>query len=504
MRNSYVPIKIIQQISYLKAPAEVRPQRTGPVTQPEAPGASQLPPRPPLTRVDSRSGFQPQIQRPNLPPQPQQRPQFQPGGPVTSPPQFVPRPGTPAPRGPVLTGPPGTQPRPQAPNLRPVGPQSFAPQQGPRPLQSPTSGQPPQRVPPPNNLQFGPRQPPQFGGTVTPDGARPQLIQQANGAPKNGGPQGAILASGQIPRQPSQGSIRGLDSSNSYQNKPANLENQSAYNNYQNVAKPENGGDLAGMAKARSYSIAAAPGAPSPLKVEDDRRKSVSAIGGRVDELASRSPGLGLIQEGKVDSKESVRGSKESVRSEMSNDGNRDLLERPESRLSGSRMTESLIGSLSDTTPKKKFDDNDDVVLQSNITSGRPGTAGMQNPKDLLDRSPSLTRSDDSPELKQNITSNIGLLNKPQSAIPEPQQPKTPKADVKQEVKPEFKPVPQKTPMQEPKPHQVQKKPNELNTSVISNDIKKSTPRKSASAPKSRNKGIFSRTRNEPNHKITP
>lgn len=479
-------------MSYLKAPAEVRPPRTGPVSS-EVLGASQLPPRPPLTIVDSRSGFPPQVQRPNLPPQPQQRPQFQPGGPVTSPPQFVPRPGTPAPRGPVLTGPPGTQPRPQVPNLRPVGPQSFAPQQGPRPLQSPTSGQPPQRVPPPNNLQFGPRQAPQFGGTTTPDGARPQLIQQTNGVPKNGGPQGPILASGQIPRQPSQGSLRGLDSNNSYQNKPANLENQSIHNNYQNTARPENGGDLAAMAKNRSYSIAAASGAPSPLKVEDDRRKSVSGIGSRVDEFANRSPGLGLIQEGKVESKDNVRNSKESIRSEASNDGNRDLLERPESRLSSSRMTESLIGSLSDTPPKKKFDDNDDVVLQSNITSGRTETAVIQNSKELLDRSPSLTRSDESPEQKQNITPNIGLLNKPQNNVPEPQQSKTLKAEaIKQELKPEVKPVAQKTPMQEPKPHQVQKKPNELNTSGIATDIKKSTPRKSASAPKSRNKGIFS------------
>lgn len=455
------------------------------------PGASQLPPRPPLTRVDSRSGLQPQVQRPSLQAQPQQRPQFQPGGPVTSPPQFVPRPGTPAPRGPVLTGPPGTQPRPQAPTLRPLGPQSFAPQQVPRPLQSPTSGQPPQRVPPPNNLQFGPRQPPQFGGTVTPDGARPQLIQQANGALKNGGPQGPILASGQIPRQPSQGSIRGVDSNNSYQNKPVNLENQSAINNYQNVAKPENGGDLAAMAKARSYSVAAAPGAPSPFKVEDDRRKSVSVIGGRVDELANRSPGLGLIQEGKMESKENIRGSKESVRSEASNDANRDVPERPESRISGSRMTESLIGSLSTTIPKNKFDDNDDVVLQSNITTTRPGTAGNQSEKELLDRSPSLTRSDDSPELKQNITPNTGLTNKPQNIIPEPQRPKTPKGETKQEIKLEPKQVPQKTPIQDPKLlNQVHKKPNELNTSGIPADTKKSTPRKSASAPKSRNKGI--------------
>lgn len=282
-----------------------------------------------------------------------------------------------------------------------------------------------------------------------------------------------------------------MDSNNSYQNKPANLENQSAINNYQNVAKPENGGDLAAMAKARSYSIAAAPGAPSPLKVEDDRRKSVSVIGGRVDEFANRSPGLGLIQEGKVESNENVRGSKESVRSEASNGGNRDVPERPESRLTGSRMTDSLIGSLSDITPKKKFDDNDDVVLQSNITSARPGTASNQNEKDLLDRSPSLTRSDDSPELKQNITPNTGLINKPQNIIPEPQRPKTPKAEIKQDIKPESKQVPQKSPIQEPKSLiLVQKKPNELNTSGIPADTKKSTPRKSASAPKSRNKGI--------------
>lgn len=397
-------------------------------------------------------------------------------------------------------GPQGIQQRPQVPNLRPLGPQSFAPPQGPRPLQSPTSGQPPQRVPPPTNLQFGPRQPPQFGGSITPDGARPQLIQQPNGAPKNGGPQGPILASGQIPRQPSQGSIRGLDSNNLYQNKPVNLENQGSSNDYQNVAKTENGSDVAAMAKARSYSIAAAPGAPSPFKMEDDRRNSVSAIGGKIDEFTSRSPGLGLIQEGKVESKDNVRGSKESVRSETSNDGNRDIPDRPESRLSGSRMTESLIGSLSNATPKKKFDDNDDVVLQSNMMSARPGSAGIQNQKDLLDRSPSLTRSDDSPELKQNITANTGLVNKPQN-YPEPQRLKTPKAEIKQEVKSESKPMSNKTLTQEQKSsHQAQNKPNELNTSGFpADDAKKSNTRKSTSAPKSRPKGI----RDEPSRKIT-
>lgn len=478
---------------------EPRPPTVGP-SGPEPVGPSPLPPRPPLTRVDSRSAFPPQAPRPGAPPQIQQRPQFQPGGPVTSSPQFVPRPGTPAPRGPVPSGPPGTQQtRPQPPPLRPFGPQSFAPQ-GPRPLQSPTSGLPPQRVPPPNNLQFGPRQPPQFGSAITPDGARPQVVQQSNGTSKNGVQPGSVPVTAQLPRQPSQGSIRGPDPSNAYQNKPANLDNQSISNDNQNANKAENGIEMPGMAKGRSYSIAAAPGAPSPLKVEDDRRKSVSAIGGRIDEFTSRPPGLGFIQEGKTESKDNIRGSKESVRSDVSNEGVRDLPERPESRLSGSKMTDSFIGSLPVSTPKKKFDDNDDVVLQSNLMSGKNLTDTSQNKPDLSDRSPSLTRSDGSPELKQNQSASPALSNKSQMLSQELQRPKTPKSEIKQDIKPEInstKPgavtpnkTPPKSPFQDSKPP-MPKKPNELNTSSPSADSKKSTPRKTASAPKSRQKGTF-------------
>lgn len=451
-----------------------------------------MPPRPPLTRADSRSGFPLQPPRPGgpVPPQ-QQRPQFQPGGPVTSAPQFVPRPGTPVPRGPAPTGPSGVQQTRQVPPpLRPTGPQSFAPQ-GPRPLQSPTSGQPPQRVPPPNNLQFGPRQASQFGGAIIPDGTRPQIVQQPTGAPKNG-PPGPVAASGQLPRQPSQGSLRGLDQHNPYQNKPANLDNQSATNDNQNAYKPENGSEIPGMAKGRSFSIAAAPGAPSPLKMEDDRRKSVSAIGGRVDEFASRSPGLGLIQEGKIDSKDNVRDSKESVRSEASNDG-KDVPERPESRLSGSKMTESFMGSIPNLTPNKKSDDNDDVILQNNAITGKSVTDVIQNQNkpDISDRSPSLTRSDDSPELKQNVAPTTDISHKSQSATPEPQRPKTTKTEVKPDIKQTVTPnkVPPKSPVQDTKPPvSTHKKPHDLYTSA---DSKKSTPRKTASAPKSRTKGIL-------------
>ncbi|XP_049871281.1 microtubule-associated protein tau isoform X2 [Pectinophora gossypiella] len=476
----------------VNAPPESRPVPAGSLSS-DPSGPTQLPPRPPLVRTDSRSAFPPQGLRPNLPPQGQQRPQFQPGGPVTNPPQYAPRPGTPAPRGPAPPGAPGApQTRPQPPPLRLVGPQSFAPQQGPRPLQSPTSGQPPQRVPPPNNLQFGPRQPPQFGAT-TPEGARPQYMQQPNGTPKNGVGPGPALISGQIPRQPSQGSIRGPDPSNTYQNKPVNLDTQ-GFNENPNAIKPENGSDVAGMAKGRSYSIAAAPGAPSPLKMEDDRRKSVSSIGGKIEEFASRPPGLGLIQE-KNDSRDNIRGSKESVKSEVSNDAGRDFIpERPESRLSGSKMTESFIGSLPTSTPKKRFDDNDDVVLQSNLPPTKIGSEIPHNQRDLSERSPSLTRSDDSPEIKQNSTSSA-ISNKSQSVTPEPQRPKTPKVDVKHDPKTEAKPVvssktPPKSPMQDSKPPMsANKKPNELNTSSpIPADTKKSTPRKTSSAPKSRPK----------------
>lgn len=456
----------------------------------DSPVSSQPPPLRPLSRVDSRSAFPPQSTRP-VAPQSQPRPQFQPGGPVTTPPQFAPRVGAPIPRGPAPPGPPGAQQvRPVPSPLRPLGPQSIAPQQGPRPVQSPT-GQPTQRAPPPNNLQFGPRQPPIVTAT-TPDGGRPQIpLQQPNGAGKNGPPLGPGFA-----RQPSQGSLKGLDTSSTYQSKPVNLDNQSIPSDNQNVNKTENGIEGPGAAKGRSYSIAAAPGAPSPLKAEDDRRKSVSAIGGRIDEFTIRSSGLGLIQESKIESKENVRESKESIKSEISNEGGRDIPERSESRLSGSKMTESFIGVLPNSTPKKKIDDDDDVVLQNNSTAAKNETPKPK--EEFSDRSPSLTRSDDSPEPKQKPLPSSAVPNKSQSATPEPARPKTPKVEPKLEtrVDKDIKSIatPNKTTSKSPLPDakppiHVQKKPNDLSSPIASSDAKKSTPRKTASAPKSRPKG---------------
>lgn len=390
--------------------------------------------------------------------------------------QFVPRPGTPAPRPQVPPGggPPGVQ-QARPPPLRPFGPQSIAP--GPR-IQSPTLAQAPQRTPPPNNLQFVPRPP--IAGVTTPDGARPQIFQQPNGSIRNGVP-----VSGQLPRQPSQV----LDSSSLYQNKSANLDNQVDNRNDQNVNKPENGMEMPGMAKGRSFSIAAAPGAPSPLQT-DDRRKSVSSIGGRIEEFASRSPGLGLIQEAKLESKENIRGSKESIRSEASNEG-RDVPDRPESRLSGSKMTESFMGSSSNLAPKKKTDDDDDVISQNTAGLKIVSEASKNQAKDLSERSPSLTRSDESPEPKI-MSQNPIAPNKSQTETPEPQRPKTPKTELKQGFKPEqmnTRPITPKTPVKSPvqdvKPPMTPRKPNELDTSFNS----KSTPRKIASAPKARPKG---------------
>lgn len=446
---------------------------------PSGPGGqdpSQPPPIRPLNRTDSRSAFPPQALRPGAPLQAQPRPQFQPGGPVTAPQQFAPRPGTPLPRPQVPLGQPGAQ-QARPPPLRQFGPQSIAP--GVR-LQSPTLPQALQRNPPPNNLQFAPRQP--ISGLTTPDGTRPQIFQQPNGSIRNGAP-----GSGPLQRQPSQV----FDSSNLNQNKTANLDNQVDNRNDQSINKPENGMEMPGMAKGRSYSIAAAPGAPSLLPAADDRRKSVSAIGGRIDEYASRSPGLGLIQEAKLESKENIRGSKESVRSEVSNDG-RDVPERPESRLSGSKMTESIMGSLSNLAPKKKIDDDDDVHVSQNTSALKiSNDANKNQAKDLSERSPSLTRSDDSPEQKITSQSPIAPI-KSQTVTPEPQRPNIPKAELKQEIKLEqfnTRPItpktPTKSPIQDGRAPMTPRKPNDFDTSFNS----KSTPRKVASAPKARPKG---------------
>ena len=443
-----------------------------------------MPTRPPFTRADSRSAFSPQSLRPGGP-QIQQRPQFQPGGTVSSPPQFGPRSVNPVQRGPSPAGPPGSpQIRTQSPAIRPLNQPPVTTQQGARPAQSPTSTQPPQRGPVPNTLQFGPRQPPQF--VTTPNGTAKISL----GAPNNN----------QLPRQPSQGSLKGLDSPTSVQNKPVNLENQVGPNEQFNNTKPDSSNEVPGATKGRSFSIAAAPGAPSPLKMDDDRRKSVSAVGGRNEDISSRSPGLGLIQE--LRGSKDVLGSKESIKSEASADG-KDIPDRPESRLAGSKMTESFMGSFSNLSSKKKLDDDDDVVSHNNLSSIKPDT--NLNKTDLSDRSPSLTRSDDSPEPK-NASQNSVASNKSQSVTPEPQRPKTPKSETKQELKSdinrEMKPttptnkINSKSPTLDSKssndsksPVFNNKKPTDLKTSVTPSDSKKSTPRKIASAPSSKPKG---------------
>ncbi|CAH0672714.1 unnamed protein product [Chilo suppressalis] len=242
---------------------------------------------------------------------------------------------------------------------------------------------------------------------------------------------------------------------------------------------------MPGMAKGRSFSIAAAPGTPSPLKMEDDRRKSVSAISGKIEEFTSKSPALGLIQEAKIESKENIRASQENVKTIEA----KDVPERPESRLSGSKMTDSIIGSL--TTPIKKLNDDDDVISQNVPVPAKSSNQLIQNQNkvDLYDRSPSLTRSEESPEPK---TSQSPALSQ-KSHTPEPQRPKTPKTEIKEMrsvpvVQENNKPIP-KSPAAESKPPlPVQKKPNELITSITPTDSKKSTPRKAASAPKTRAK----------------
>ncbi|KAJ0177809.1 hypothetical protein K1T71_006682 [Dendrolimus kikuchii] len=477
-----------------RAPApEVRPSSSG-IGDQESNSTQPLPVRP-LNRADSRSALLPQPPRPLTPAQTPPRPQFQPGGPVTSPPSFTPRSANLGPRGTVPLSTPGTQQtRPTPPNIRPLGLQSIAPQQVLRP-QSPALTQSPQRPAPPNNLQFGPRQPP--AGVTTPDGTRSQ-IQHSNGSIIRNG---VSKYPAQLPRQPSEGALKDFEQSKSNQNKPANLDNQSDNKN-ETQGKAENGIDIPGVAKGRSYSIAAAPGAPSPLKADDDRRKSVSAIGGRIDEFASRSPGLGLIQEGKIESKDNIRGSKESVRSEASNEGGKEVPERPESRLSGSKMTESFMGSLTNVAAQKKPDDEDVISQKNLVNETKPAAeeAKSLNKAELSDRSPSLTRSDDSPEPKpqSNIPQNSALPKKSQTPTPEPPRPKTPKTDMKPEIKSDPNKENQsktgttpnkltpKSPVPEVKTPTMVKKPSDLNTSLPVSEVKKSTPRKTASAPKSR------------------
>ncbi|XP_050665225.1 microtubule-associated protein tau isoform X3 [Leptidea sinapis] len=477
-----------------RAPVETRAPGVQNSADSVANSGAARPQPPPLLRTDSRSSLSSPSPRPPGP-QIQQRPQFQPGGPVSVGPQFVQRPALLTNRAPPTNPPSGGQPvRIQSPQYRPGGPQSIAPQQGPRFQQQTPQGT--SRPPAPNNLQFGPRQPTQFGNAITPDGSRPNINSQSNGSLKQGV---APALHQQGSRQPSQTSLNNLDISNTNSNKSANLDNSNVFNENQNISKmPEVNNEIPG-GKGRSYSISAASGVP--VNNEADRRKSVSAVSGRYDDLSGRGSGLGQIQEMRG-SKDNVRGSKESIKSEASNDGNRDLIEnRPDSRLSGSKMNESFMNSLSAFGIKKKTDDDDDVVLQNSLAPTKSDT----NKTDLSDRSPSLTRSDESPEPK-NSSQNSVVSQK--SKTPEPR-PKTPKTEIKpdaaHDVKTEVKKSPgpatpnkplaksplleSKSPIMEPKsPIPPKNKPNELYTSETPLDSQKSTPRKIVSAPKSRPK----------------
>lgn len=153
------------------------------------------------------------------------------------------------------------------------------------------------------------------------------------------------------------------------------------------------------------------------------------------------------------------------------------------------------MGSLSNLAPKKKIDDDDDVHVSQN-TSGLKITndASKNQTNDLSERSPSLTRSDDSPDQKVASQSPIAPI-KSQTATPEPQRPKTPKTEMKQEIKPEqfntrsvTPRTPAKSPIQDAKAPMTPRKPNDFDTSFNT----KSTPRKVASAPKARPKGNVS------------
>lgn len=369
---------------------------------------------------------------------------------------------------------PGAQPYQGPPRvpLRPAAPPNFAPPLQQRPQQPFGPPQPgaypprpqqltgaPQR--PPQGLQFGPRQPPQLGGGLTtPDDAKLFVTPPPTVGPRPGGNQAPVP--GPLPRQSSQSSIKGTDFPVNNQNKPVNLDNQSIFN--ENNTKLQGGDDLLGAAKGRSYSIAAPPGAPSPLKTEDDRRKSISSLGGKIDDFSNKPPGLGLIQE-----------SQEHIRSN-------DTIKTANSDTS-LRMTDSFMGSL----PKKR-DDDDDVVLQNNLASTKTVIDSVK--QELPSRMSSVIKNEDPLELKPKpqpqVQQNISPVNKA------PFQTMTPE----QRPKPDIKPVatdsdtsdkePMKPPLQEPKPPiPIQKKPTELNTNVQP----RPSARQVASAPKQRNKG---------------
>lgn len=438
--------------------------------------------------------------RPPGGPQQPPRPQQPPGPPVAGPPRpFLPG-GVvaPPPRGPV---PP-----------RPSGPNSFAPQQvRPPPPQGPQSPQgPPQQIPP------GQQPPPRRQGPP-PQGSieRQNSFQQRPPAPplNPGSRQSSLASLGSAPDSPGP------------QVRRAPMESE---------ATPPPG------VKSRSFSIAGPPGAvPGIPQHDEERRRSVSIIGGRPEESVSRGPGLAFIKEGvqSFESKESplnvgltrlskddvTRGSRESVRSDCS-DGKG--VERPESRLSGSKMTESIMGSLDSDERKngsplaRKNDDDDDVVTQNNKQqNGTPIKSAQENGHKVaalpLDRSPSLT-SDSSPDPKLNLLGKTDSPNRPSSALsnasktPEPLGKASPipavqgkdstrppsSASIKSEQRVDT-PEPKNTEVRNGTPDSVNgrpgsragPKPTDLGTPIKSGtpDDKKSTPvRKAASAPRSR------------------
>lgn len=201
--------------------------------------------------------------------------------------------------------------------------------------------------------------------------------------------------------------------------------------------------------KNRSFSIAGPPGAyPGGPLHDEERRRSISALGGQPEGPLARGPGLAFIKEGvtSFDKKESplnvglTKLSKEDVsktsRESLKSDSPDIKLDRPESRLSASKMTESIMGSLDgderkNGSPKPSSLPNEDLISQINrensISPAQNGTSNKSPSPNLiqengfkpatpgpLDRSPSLTRTDSSPE--QKITpSKIDSPNRPSS-----------------------------------------------------------------------------------------
>lgn len=420
------------------------------------------------------------------------RPQAPPGQPVAGPPRpFLPGGAVQPPPGP--RGPPLLQQQ-----QRPSGPNSFAPQQ-PRPLQP--QGVPPQG-PPYQGPPLQPGQPPRPQGPPPP-GQRPAPFEKQNSFQQR--PPAPFLNPGS--RQSSLASLGSNPNSPGPHIRPP-------------VPNMEPEGTPPAVVKNRSFSIAGPPGAVPGVPLHDEeRRKSVSVIGARPEEGVSRGPGLAFIKEGvqSFENKESplnvgltrlskedvTRGSRESVRSDSS-DGKGGTIDRPESRLSGSRMTESIIGSLDTDERKvrKNVDDDDDVVIQNNkhpnVQNGKsPIQENGKSPAPSIDRSPSLTRTDSSPDQKPapadnrspSVLSNASKTPEPKAPTPVGQRPPsaTPSRDT-----PDLK-----NGTQEINSRPISRagsKPTDLGTPIKTgtpDDSKKATPvRKAASAPRAR-RGIY-------------